>query len=736
MELGKLDVLESTRLVNSSDINDQKKSEKQLAQQQPAESMMVDSISKDTPAHDTAEEDSDLPLTHALEALLGGLDVPVAELKAVSVDTGRPLEPPFLTEPTNLLKSTIHLPTHQDSAISSEEFATAHPETEEQPGPASRTAQELDTTAATAPISSVTATNPAHDALATNNVSMELGESISEPLESNEFTKEAQSITAKSKDGETAGGTAQTTQNGSKAMDVDANLSIIQGTEESIADISIVPSKIEDQSLVDSTIQATQNEAEAVDIPMVEEGEHPEWEVDSSPIESSSEDSSSDDSSSDESEGDAAYKLLTPEEQARLLMEGDGSDDDDAGKAKGSAAQLRTKNEVPETVVPKPDVTITEEMPIEQLGAVDQIVDNIILIKAKTSGEYRVLESGSVLCLADRSVVGIVSETIGRVQQPFYSILFTNAAEAKEVSLSLGTVVFYSVQHSTYVFTQALKAIKGSDASNLHDEEVGDEEMEFSDDEAEAEHKRRVKQKRMEKRGGKQQQNGNSNRGGHPLQQQHNATRGLNYDEDEEGPYKTLARPVGYENSIGRSEAPQEGEFTGHDRPRDQNKEFRGRGRGDRGRGRGDRGRARGDRGRGRGGYENRPQSRDGYSLPPRPTQSYGPSPYGQPAAPSFPPFGGVTPTASPPMHQAPFAYPSPQQYNPQQPQIWPQFPPPPQGFPQPAYQQMPNIPGWPNMPPGGAFINPAFFNGNQAGSPKPNQWNAQGQWGKKPDGT
>lgn len=138
-----------------------------------------------------------------------------------------------------------------------------------------------------------------------------------------------------------------------------------------------------------------------------------EFELDSSPIQSSSEDDSdSDDSSSSgDSEGEDDYKLLDPEEQARILMEGDGGSDDEGGGkgAKGSGGQLRTKNEVLEEVIPKPDVTITPDMRIEELGEVEAVVENILLIKAKTSGEYRVLESGSVLCLVNRSVIGVVS---------------------------------------------------------------------------------------------------------------------------------------------------------------------------------------------------------------------------------------------------------------------------------------------------------------------------------------
>jgi H/ACA ribonucleoprotein complex non-core subunit NAF1 len=63
------------------------------------------------------------------------------------------------------------------------------------------------------------------------------------------------------------------------------------------------------------------------------------------------------------------------------------------------------------------------------------------------------------------------------------------------------------------------------------------------------------------------------------------------------------------------------------------------------------------------------------------------------------------------------------QQYSPLQPQL-PTWPP----FIQPrGHQSFQNM--WPNMPPpppplpGGAFINPAFFNNQQSGNQHQNQW-------------
>jgi H/ACA ribonucleoprotein complex non-core subunit NAF1 len=349
--------------------------------------------------------------------------------------------------------------------------------------------------------------------------------------------------------------------------------------------------------------------------------ENREWEIDSTPIDSSSDsDTTSDSTSTDDSDEDDAavdgdYAMLDPEEQARILMQGDvGSDDEGNTRSsgKGEAAYLRTANEKPEEVVQKPDIKVTEDMKIEELGSVEAIVENTVLVKAKISGEYRVLESNSVLCLQDRSVVGVVSETLGRVQQPLYTIRFTNDEDIRESGLAeKNTPVYYVEQHSTFVFTQPLRAVKGSDASNFHDEEVGADEMEFSDDEAEAEHKRQLK---LKKRGSKDDRNdrsalsrgkrGSFTSGSVRMNGSINGdiTTEMNYDDippmGDDG-YTPLARPTNLHEMMGLGEGLLEGRHPvpslsdrGHDRGRG-----RGRGRGGRGN-RGERG------GRGRGGWD------------------------------------------------------------------------------------------------------------------------------------
>ncbi|KAL8734295.1 MAG: hypothetical protein Q9166_001493 [cf. Caloplaca sp. 2 TL-2023] len=439
-----------------------------------------------------------------------------------------------------------------------------------------------------------------------------------------------------------------------------------------------------------------------------------EFELDSSPIESSSE---SDSKSSSSSSGDSDYEMLDPEEEARRLMQEDGGSDDEGKGGKAPSGPLRTLNEKPDEVVPKPQIDITLEMTVLELGNVEHVVENSIVIKAKTSGESRVLESGSLLCLKDRSVVGVIAELLGQVQQPYYSVRFTNPAAIAEAGISRGTLIFYVGQHSSYVFTQSLKALKGSDASNMHDEEVADDELEFSDDEAEAEYKRRVKQEKQARRGDREERGDRAGRGG-GAERRGRGNRGdgfsrrpreghlrgsgrgdfnqsdgrgtsdpvMNYDDndDREDLYTPLARPSNLHEIMGRVEAPQEdlnnrvNGNLGSREPQRGGKPDRGRGRGDRGRG--DRGRGgRGGRGdwRGRGGFNGESRSRqydnqeqqhtnhtptsphlsNGYPSVPFPTTGTpAPPPYGWPN--QFPPNHSVPTT---PLYQQP-PYPSPQQ--------------------------------------------------------------------------
>jgi H/ACA ribonucleoprotein complex non-core subunit NAF1 len=324
-----------------------------------------------------------------------------------------------------------------------------------------------------------------------------------------------------------------------------------------------------------------------------------EWELDSqqsSSSSSSSSDGSGESSEEGEADSDDEGELLDPEEQVRrLMMEAL----DEPGATVSGA--VRTQNEVAEQFE-KPDITITDDTVITELGNVEAVVDNLVIIKANTSGDYQVLESGSALCLQNRTVIGKVVEEIGRVQEPRYSVGFSDPSEIETLGIAKDTKIFYVNEHSTFVFTEPLKTQKFTDASNLYDEEAND--VEFSDDEKEAEFKKKQKEAKKAKAEANREPNFEPPTGPKystrndvppPPQPTQYQGGGLNYgsDDDEDlGMYKPLARPDHFEDIVGAG-APLE------DRSHVRRGAMRGRGGGwpDRG-GRGFRGRGGGnDRG-------------------------------------------------------------------------------------------------------------------------------------------
>jgi H/ACA ribonucleoprotein complex non-core subunit NAF1 len=75
---------------------------------------------------------------------------------------------------------------------------------------------------------------------------------------------------------------------------------------------------------------------------------------------------------------------------------------------------LRTKNETVEEIGPVNliDISISETTAIEYLGTVEKVMDSIAIVKAHTSGEYRVLDEGTVIVTETRKLVGTVSSYI------------------------------------------------------------------------------------------------------------------------------------------------------------------------------------------------------------------------------------------------------------------------------------------------------------------------------------
>lgn len=139
---------------------------------------------------------------------------------------------------------------------------------------------------------------------------------------------------------------------------------------------------------------------------------------------------------------------------------------------------------------------IPENAPIEEIGEITGLVDRSVIIRAKTSGEFRILKEGSVLCLEDKTLIGLLYEIFGRVQLPVYSVKFNLDEDFEKFKGTKGKAVYYVVPDSQFLYTDRIKHIKVTDASNCHDEELPEEEQEFSDDEQELAAKQAKKRKK------------------------------------------------------------------------------------------------------------------------------------------------------------------------------------------------------------------------------------------------
>ncbi len=207
-------------------------------------------------------------------------------------------------------------------------------------------------------------------------------------------------------------------------------------------------------------------------------------------------------SSSSSSDSDSDSEIDVSDDEA---VEDDVSDEESEGKGKNSLLWLtteeedtpvstgppRTKNEADEfTVIDDWSEIVVDPINdgLQKIGEVLYRIDSEFTVVVQASYTNVPLNEGSVLCLQDGTLLGKINEIFGPVTTPFYIVRWNSAILAKtNVDLNKFTkdiAIYCATKHSVYV-TPATLIQKGSDASNMFDEEPAAEEQEFSDDEAE-----------------------------------------------------------------------------------------------------------------------------------------------------------------------------------------------------------------------------------------------------------
>jgi H/ACA ribonucleoprotein complex non-core subunit NAF1 len=166
------------------------------------------------------------------------------------------------------------------------------------------------------------------------------------------------------------------------------------------------------------------------------------------------------------------------------------SDSDDEQKALRNRHGPRTRHELAVDDLPPIEnltITLSEETPIERIGHIHHIIDGKLLI-IESLLHSPPLNDDSVLFNRDRRSIGLIFETFGPVEKPYYSIRYNDINSIHQRQIELNQEVFYAPKETTYtkyVFVQELRALKGSDASWEDDNEPPKFAVDYSDDEQE-----------------------------------------------------------------------------------------------------------------------------------------------------------------------------------------------------------------------------------------------------------
>lgn len=122
------------------------------------------------------------------------------------------------------------------------------------------------------------------------------------------------------------------------------------------------------------------------------------------------------DSDSSDSDSESVRDVSLPSASKPAFDEDE--DEEPSGPPITSAAQVRTKNEVPDLSVVVPDITeVGPEELLEKVGEVMSVLDNMVIVKGLASkiadqAAESVLDSDSLLVFDDRKVLGYVSDDL------------------------------------------------------------------------------------------------------------------------------------------------------------------------------------------------------------------------------------------------------------------------------------------------------------------------------------
>jgi hypothetical protein len=241
--------------------------------------------------------------------------------------------------------------------------------------------------------------------------------------------------------------------------------------------------------------------------------------------ESRSSESSSETESSSSSESDSDSRPAGPNTHSRIRRALTASevvepDSDEEGRIEPT--RTRNEQDLENMIVPPIDIEISPEFSLIPVGIIKSIMEKVIVIEslpnALTSKPVApspyagmsdvisnsvALDSDTVICLsASRRPLGRIFETFGPVTSPFYVVRFNSRGDIEKFgeTARVGAQVSYVREMSCMVVAGDIRK-RGYDSSNINDEELPTESLDYSDDDAEAAAKRVKKRGSLSARG-------------------------------------------------------------------------------------------------------------------------------------------------------------------------------------------------------------------------------------------
>jgi H/ACA ribonucleoprotein complex non-core subunit NAF1 len=157
---------------------------------------------------------------------------------------------------------------------------------------------------------------------------------------------------------------------------------------------------------------------------------------------------------------------------------------------------MKTKNEIEEYHSFPDKISIKEFHQIGIIGLIFNIDSIKRTLTVKSNTKNIILDLDNLIFNTNNLCIGFIDDLIGKIEEPYYIIKLY-----PDINISifqLNEELFFIQNQCKYIDNiKTLLIQKGCDASNAFDEEIKGEEIDFSDDEEEKQHKnhKKIKQK-------------------------------------------------------------------------------------------------------------------------------------------------------------------------------------------------------------------------------------------------